>query len=275
MHKIRSIGIALLIAAALAMPLLASAQTVTTLEQQLQALLTEITALQQSGVTTVTQPVAAQPTVTSSTDTDIICPNLIRTLSLGSTGTDVANLQGFLAQNPLIYPEGTVTAYFGTLTQDAVQRWQSVYGIVSSGSPATTGYGVVGPRTRAAIAASCADHSGTTSTMSSPSSITMPASQQPLCPVAPEPVTSCLGTWSPITNATGCTIAWQCSVTVPGLVATSTAAAQATTAAATASASACAAYTLPLCTGGSDQWLGINSEGCNLGYQCTHPGSAQ
>jgi hypothetical protein len=60
-----------------------------------------------------------------------------------------------LAQDPSVYPEGTVSGYFGALTEKAVQRWQAKYNVVSSGSPATTGYGVVGPRTAAAIALLC------------------------------------------------------------------------------------------------------------------------
>lgn len=50
-----------------------------------------------------------------------------------------------------MYPEKLVTGYFGPLTLKAVQRFQTKYGIVSSGSPSTTGYGRVGPRTRAKL----------------------------------------------------------------------------------------------------------------------------
>src|SRR6185295_12563709 len=41
--------------------------------------------------------------------------------------------------------------YFGSLTQAAVQRFQAAQGIVSSGTPSTTGYGRVGPTTMARI----------------------------------------------------------------------------------------------------------------------------
>jgi PKD repeat protein len=64
-------------------------------------------------------------------------------------------LQQFLAQDPSIYPEGTTSGYFGALTEKAVQRWQAKNNIVSSGTPGTSGYGVVGPRTAAAIALLC------------------------------------------------------------------------------------------------------------------------
>jgi len=77
------------------------------------------------------------------------------TLSRGATDAttdgEVSLLQIFLANDPDIYPEGLVTGYFGPLTERAVQRWQARMNIVSSGTPATTGYGVVGPRTRAVL----------------------------------------------------------------------------------------------------------------------------
>src|SRR3989344_4939052 len=80
---------------------------------------------------------------------------LTRTLRLGSTNAvtngEVSRLQQFLAQDTSIYPEGLVTGYFGPLTQRAVQLWQGTQGVVSYGTQATTGYGVVGPLTRAKI----------------------------------------------------------------------------------------------------------------------------
>ncbi len=68
-------------------------------------------------------------------------------LDIGSTGSDVTELQTYLATNASIYPSGLVTGYFGPLTQAAVQRFQTAQGLVSSGSPDTTGYGRVGPQT--------------------------------------------------------------------------------------------------------------------------------
>jgi peptidoglycan hydrolase-like protein with peptidoglycan-binding domain len=47
-----------------------------------------------------------------------------------------------------VYPGGEVTGYFGLQTELAVKRFQSKYGIITSGTPQTTGYGMVGPRTR-------------------------------------------------------------------------------------------------------------------------------
>lgn len=68
-------------------------------------------------------------------------------MDVGSTGSNVTELQTYLATNASIYPSGLVTGYFGPLTQAAVQRFQTAQGIVSSGTPGTTGYGRVGPQT--------------------------------------------------------------------------------------------------------------------------------
>jgi peptidoglycan hydrolase-like protein with peptidoglycan-binding domain len=72
-------------------------------------------------------------------------------MGLGSRGADVTSLQQYLAANPSFYPAGLVTGYYGTLTEEAVEKFQTFYGIVSSGTPASTGFGRVGPRTLAKI----------------------------------------------------------------------------------------------------------------------------
>lgn len=72
-------------------------------------------------------------------------------LDLGDRGGEVSELQTYLAQTASIYPEGLVTGYFGQLTKAGVERFQTAYGIISQGTPATTGYGRVGPQTIAKI----------------------------------------------------------------------------------------------------------------------------
>lgn len=76
---------------------------------------------------------------------------IVSQLDLGSTGSQVTELQTYLATNASIYPSGLTTGYFGPLTQAAVQRFQVAQGIVSAGTPSTTGYGRVGPSTMARI----------------------------------------------------------------------------------------------------------------------------
>jgi D-alanyl-D-alanine endopeptidase (penicillin-binding protein 7) len=72
-------------------------------------------------------------------------------MGAGSVGSAVRTLQELLAKEADVYPERLITGYFGPLTKQAVQRFQLKHGIVSStGDP---GYGYVGPKTRAKLAA--------------------------------------------------------------------------------------------------------------------------
>lgn len=71
--------------------------------------------------------------------------------AVGMRSSQVSLLQEILASDPSIYPEGMVTGYYGTLTRRAVERFQIKYNIVSSGTPATTGFGLAGPTTRREI----------------------------------------------------------------------------------------------------------------------------
>ncbi|HEY4509007.1 MAG TPA: peptidoglycan-binding protein [Candidatus Paceibacterota bacterium] len=68
---------------------------------------------------------------------------LYRQLQFGMSGSDVSDLQVFLAKDVAIYPQGLVTGYFGNLTKSAVVNFQNRNGI----SPV----GRVGPITMAAI----------------------------------------------------------------------------------------------------------------------------
>ena len=131
---------------------------INTLLQQIQSLQSQLNTLQgQTQPPITTPPIPPLPTIPTS------CLNFTYNLYLGSTDSqtngEVSALQKFLAQDSSIYPEGLITGYFGPATEKAVQRWQAKNNIVSSGSPDTTGYGVVGSKTRAAIRKSC----GTTS----------------------------------------------------------------------------------------------------------------
>lgn len=76
---------------------------------------------------------------------------ITRTLSFGARGNDVVELQTFLIDQELLAAD-LATGYFGTITEAAVQKFQTSNNIVSSGSAATTGWGMVGPKTRALLA---------------------------------------------------------------------------------------------------------------------------
>jgi hypothetical protein len=73
---------------------------------------------------------------------------------IDATG-QVERLQKILAKDKTVYPEGLVTGYFGPATLRAVQAFQKKNAIVSSGTPETTGYGAIGPRTAKALLALC------------------------------------------------------------------------------------------------------------------------
>src|SRR3989344_5903747 len=76
------------------------------------------------------------------------CVDLSRTLSSGSTGSDVSALQQFLKSNAGY--AGTISGNMGPLSVAALARWQVYKGIIPAAySP---GAGTTGPRTRAALA---------------------------------------------------------------------------------------------------------------------------
>ncbi len=129
----------------LVLPVFVSAQSTADVATQARTLLNQIVQLQQQlGV----------PGGATSASSGGVCYSGA-TVKPGSRGATVNALQQFLASDPSVYPEGNISGYYGALTQAAVKRWQSKNGIINSGSPSTTGYGSVGPKTAAAMAASC------------------------------------------------------------------------------------------------------------------------
>lgn len=69
--------------------------------------------------------------------------NFTQNLGLGSTGDEVTELQKFLLAEGLLASDVTPTGYFGSLTEEAVKKYQQANGIEMAG--------VVGPKTRAAL----------------------------------------------------------------------------------------------------------------------------
>ncbi|MFO1152046.1 MAG: DUF4082 domain-containing protein [Rhodospirillales bacterium] len=75
-------------------------------------------------------------------------------LAEGMERPEVATLQKVLNQSPETQvaaagagSPGNETSYFGSLTTKAVQKFQALHNIVTAGSPDTTGFGRVGPKT--------------------------------------------------------------------------------------------------------------------------------
>lgn len=68
---------------------------------------------------------------------------IARNLGRGTSGDDVKVLQAVLASDSEVFPESSITGFFGAKTEDAVKRFQSKHGLEA--------VGFVGPRTLAAI----------------------------------------------------------------------------------------------------------------------------
>ena len=83
---------------------------------------------------------------------------LNRAIKKGNTGADIKVLQQMLNSDPATQVSvsgagspGKETSLYGPATEAAVKKFQAKYGIVSSGTPTTTGYGNLGPKTRAKL----------------------------------------------------------------------------------------------------------------------------
>lgn len=68
-------------------------------------------------------------------------------LDFGASGPEVQALQTVLQMDGEFPTNVKTTQYFGNLTRTALQKFQARYGIAAGGTPYTTGYGRVGPRT--------------------------------------------------------------------------------------------------------------------------------
>ena len=137
-------------------PLFTSAQTVSDIQAQIQALLAQISALQQQA--TQTSPILP-PVSTGQPDdygngtnpTGTYCPQLSITMQRGArdatTGAQVSELQAFLTSYYNLDENVVVGGYFGNLTHKYVVQFQREQGL-----PA---FGIAGSLTRAKIAQAC------------------------------------------------------------------------------------------------------------------------
>ena len=132
----------------LASPLLASAQTASDLQTKIQALFDQVRQLQaqliqlkSAGSTTIACTMEAKicPDGGTGAPPSRICPQILRMLDQGISGSDVKELQAYLGVSQ--------TGYFGPLTARAVAAFQAEEGLSQ--------VGIVGPQTRAAFARRC------------------------------------------------------------------------------------------------------------------------
>lgn len=177
---VRRIVFGSLITLALSLPLYASALSVDELQAQINTLLGQLKSLQEqlrqlqkesdSDSTPTPQPRACTmeakvcPDGTSVGRTGpncefTACPTRTtpplrrcyafdRILQRGMRGDDVRELQEVLSSEGYL-AEDNLSGYFGPVTEEALRKLQSANGVVSSGGAATTGWGVLGPMTRA------------------------------------------------------------------------------------------------------------------------------
>lgn len=138
MKKIVSLAVTAGLIATLLVPFSAGAQTSTTqLLEQIKSLMAQAKTLQDQLASIQQQ----QQQLNQQTQATVA--QLVSTLSQGSQGDEVTQLQTLLALDSSIYPEGIVSGYYGGLTRLAVQRFQRKWGIED--------VGFVGPRTRAQL----------------------------------------------------------------------------------------------------------------------------
>jgi len=188
--QLRYVPAALALSALL--PFAASALSVEDLQAQITDLLTQIGKLQEQ--------LQAMPTTTPSVSQKIACPVFNYTLSRGMRGDAVTALQTFFVGYGYL-AAGSATGFYGPLTEAAVRGFQAEEGVISAGS-ASGGWGIVGPRTSAAIVKACSSGLGTASVSSSGTS----------CPPAKPPVSGCAIGWQAVKDAYGCTTTYRCSI---------------------------------------------------------------
>ena len=91
------------------------------------------------------EPAAASPAAEPAAKAIL---KLSRNLTVGSQGTDVKNLQTYLAQDSELYPEGAASGKFDAATEEAVKKFQEKYELKCKDG---TYCGYVGPATRAKL----------------------------------------------------------------------------------------------------------------------------
>lgn len=171
-------------------------------------------------------------------DYDVCIRPITRTLARGSQGDDVLALQEFLRAYAAY--TGELGGYFGELTERAVREYQTTQGIITSGYPETTGFGVVGPRTRLSITTFCNTAQRTVPVTPTVTSPVTPA-QGTHCPTVPTlPQNFCTGTHTPHAayGSDACQTGWICKT--PTVT-------TATTTATTTTTTTCGSEYIPVC----------------------------
>lgn len=103
-------------------------------------------------------PATPAPTpVPTTTKPGVVSGSLSANLNFGMTNPQVLILQQILNKSGFVISTagpgapGNETTYFGGLTREALRKFQCAKGIACSGNESSTGFGRVGPLTRAAL----------------------------------------------------------------------------------------------------------------------------
>ena len=147
-YKTSAAALVLSVALGIIAPLSASALTVDDLKAQIESLTAQLKTLQQQLHSQMASS-TGEFMASSTAPRPMKCVVINRALGLGSQGSDVSDLQQQLAQDQDVYPQGSVTGYFGPATAAAVQKFQEKYGVASTSAP------VVGPRMREFLKSHC------------------------------------------------------------------------------------------------------------------------
>ena len=114
-------------------------ELIQTMQNQIEALKAEVLSLQTQLQTQLQTLQGAKGDVKEATKEVKTTLKLSRQLWKSATGDDVALLQGVLATDSDVYPEGLITGYFGPLTERAVKKFQQKMGVEEVGR--------IGPKT--------------------------------------------------------------------------------------------------------------------------------
>ena len=100
---------------------------------------------------------AADGVVSKTVDCEGMPPtrNLLPGMRDIDSGNEISLLQRFLASYQGSNYEKLVTGIYDSPTTKAVQSFQTLQKVTTAGTPETTGYGVVGPKTRLEISLVC------------------------------------------------------------------------------------------------------------------------
>ena len=112
--------------------------------------------------TTSTEPSSSTQTPSSEISVTVQTPSAVsvtitKTLKTGNDNSEVKDLQkllnslGYTISNSGAGSPGNETSYYGAKTKEAIKKFQCDNGIVCSGDENSTGYGLVGPGTRAKL----------------------------------------------------------------------------------------------------------------------------